>query len=104
LFSHLIYKDILSKLSPFDLLRAIDFPNESRQEGQALLDMPSLDEITGGISFADVDKGDYGRYVEASRIVTEEVGLTRGASGLIINGRVRLGVSLPATDRDVLCL
>ena len=100
MFSHLIYKDILSKLTPSDLLRAIDLPNESKQ-GQALLDMPSLDEITSGISFSDVDKGDYRRYVEASRIVAEKVGLTRGESGLIINGRVRLGVSLPTTNRDV---
>jgi UDP-glucose:glycoprotein glucosyltransferase len=104
LFSHLIYKDIFSKLTPSDLLRAIDFPNESKQEGQGLLDMPSLDEITSGISFSDVDKDDYRRYVEASRIVAEKVGLTRGDSGLIINGRVRVGVSLPATNRDVLRL
>ena len=104
LFSHLTYKNILSKVSSFDLLRAVDFPNESRQEGQVLLGMPSLDEITGGITFADVDKGNYRRYLEASRVASEEVGLVPGPPGLIVNGRVRLIVLLPASNRDRLRL
>ena len=101
LFSHLPYKNILSKVSSFDLLRAVDFPIESRQEGQVLLGMPSLDEITGGITFADVDKGNYRRYLEASRVATEEVDLASGASGLTANGRVRLTVLLPSSNRDM---
>ena len=102
LFSHLICKDILSKVSPSDLLKAIKSPDESRQGGQALLGMPSsLDEITSGITLADVDKGGYRRYVEASRVVAERVGLAPGASGLIINGRVRLFILLPVSNRDV---
>jgi UDP-glucose:glycoprotein glucosyltransferase len=101
LFSHLIYKDILSKVLPSDLLRAIDSPNESRQNGQALLDTHFLDEITGGITLADVDKEDYRRYMEASRVAAEKVGFVPGASGLIINGRVRLTVLLPVSNCDV---
>jgi hypothetical protein len=37
---------------------------------------------------ADIDKGDYRRYVEESRFVAKTVDLAPGASGLIINGRV----------------
>ena len=66
--------------------------------------MPSLDEITSGITFADVDKGNYRRYLEASRVVAEEVGLAPGASGLIVNGRVRFTVLLPASNCDMLRL
>jgi UDP-glucose:glycoprotein glucosyltransferase len=102
LFSHLIYKNILSKVLPSDLLRAFGSPNESRQGEQALLGIPSyMDEITGGITLADVDKGDYRRYVEASRVAAERVGLAPGSSGLIINGRVRLTVSLLISNRDM---
>jgi hypothetical protein len=102
LFSRLIYKDIISKVSPSDLLWAIESPTESRQGGQALLGMSRiLDEITGGIVLGDADKGEYRRYVEVSRVVAETVGLAPGASGLIINGRVRLTVSLPVSYRDV---
>jgi UDP-glucose:glycoprotein glucosyltransferase len=102
LFSHLIYKDILSKLSPSDLLRAIDSPDESRQGGQALLGMPSsLDEKAGGITFVDVDKGYYRWFVEASGVAAKRVGLSPGTSGLIINGRVRFPVSFPVSNCDV---
>ena len=66
--------------------------------------MPLLDEIAGGITFADVDKGNYRRYLETSRVVAEEVGLAPGASGLIVNGRVRLNVLLPASKCDMLRL
>jgi UDP-glucose:glycoprotein glucosyltransferase len=89
LFSHLIHKDILSKLSPSDLLRAIDSPNESKQGGQVLLGLrSSLEEITGSITFVDVNQGDYRWYVEASRVAAKRVGLAPGTSGLIINGRI----------------
>jgi UDP-glucose:glycoprotein glucosyltransferase len=101
LFSHLIYKDILSNVLPSDLLRAIDSPNDSRQGGQVLLGTPFLDEITGGITLADVDKDDYRRYMEASRVAAERVGLAPGASGLIINGRVRLTVLFLVSNCDV---
>jgi hypothetical protein len=49
----------------------------------------SLDEITGGVALADIDRDDYRRYVETSRLVANAAGLAPGASGLIINGRVR---------------
>lgn len=94
LFSYLIYKDILSRVSPSDLLRAIDLPNESRREGQTLLGIPSsLDEFTSGFTLAGVNKDDYRRYVEAGRLVAKKLGFAPGASGLIVNGRVRLAVS-----------
>jgi hypothetical protein len=91
LFSHLISKDIFSKVSPTDLLRAIDSPNESGQGGQVLLSMPSS---LGEVTLVDVDKDDYRRYVKAGRVAAERVGIAPGASGLIINGRVRFTVLL----------
>ncbi len=54
-----------------------------------------------GIILADVDKGDYCRYVEAGRVTAERVGLPPGASGLIVNGRVRLTVLLLVSNCDV---
>jgi UDP-glucose:glycoprotein glucosyltransferase len=98
LFSHLIFKDILSKVSPTDLLRAIDSPNDSGQGEQVLLSMPSsLDEIT----LADVVKDDYRRYVAAGRVAAERVGFAPGAFGLIINGRVRVTFLILVSNRDV---
>ena len=98
LFSHLISKDILSKVSPTDLLRAVDSSNELGQGGQVLLSMPSS---LGEVTLADVDKSDYHRYVKAGRVVAERVGIAPGASGLIINGRVRFTVLLLVSNRDV---
>ena len=89
LFSHLISKDIFSKVSSTDLLRAIDSPNESAQGGQVLLNMPSS---LGEVTLVDVDKDDYRRYVKTGRVVAERVGIAPGAFGLIINGRVRFTV------------
>jgi hypothetical protein len=48
-----------------------------------------LDEITGGVPLADIDRNDYRRYVEAGRLVANTAGLAPGASGLLINGRVK---------------
>ena len=45
---------------------------------------------------ADIDEDDYRRYVEASKLVAKRVDLAPGASGLIINGRVRLFVVRPS--------
>jgi UDP-glucose:glycoprotein glucosyltransferase len=101
LFSHLISKDIFSKVLPTDLLRAIDFPNESGQGGQVLLSMPSS---LGEVTLADVDKDDYRRYVKEGRVAAERVGIAPGASGLIINGRVRFTVLHIVSNRDVPCL
>lgn len=64
-FSHLISKDIFSKISSTDLLRAIDSPNESEQGGQVLLSMPSS---LGDVTLADVD---YRRYVKSGRVAAE---------------------------------
>ncbi|KAF8268079.1 UDP-glucose:Glycoprotein glucosyltransferase-domain-containing protein [Lactarius quietus] len=61
----------------------------SKQYGQTVLSANSpLDEITGGVALADIDRDDYRRYVEAGRIVAKTAGLAPGVSGLIINGRV----------------
>ena len=97
LFSHLISKGIFSKVLPTDLLRAINFCNESGQ-GQVLLSMPSS---LGEVTLADVDKDKYHRYVKAGRVAAERVGIAPGASGLIINGRVRFTVLLLVSNRDV---
>ena len=98
LFSHLVSKDIFSKISPTDLLRAIDSPNEPGQGGQVLLSMPSS---LGEVTLADVEKDDYRRYIKAGRVAAERVGIAPGASGLIINGRVRFTVLLLISNRDV---
>ena len=104
LFSHLVYKGLLSKVSPSNLLQAIDFLNQPRP-GQTLLDMPyAFDEITGGIALADLDEDVYHQYVEASRLVAEKVGLVPGAAGLIINGRVRITASNLFLKRDTPCI
>jgi hypothetical protein len=93
LFSHLIYKDLLSKVSAPDLLQTVGLHSESRPEQQTLLGiLSSLEEITGDLMLADTDKDDYRRFVEASILVAKKVGLAPGASGLVINGRVRLFV------------
>jgi len=98
LFSHLISKDIFSKILPTDLLRAIDSLNELGQEGQVLLSIPSS---LGEVTLADVDKGDYRRYVKAGKVAAERVGIAPGASGLIINGRVRFTILFLVSNRDV---
>lgn len=95
LFSHLVYKGLLLKASPSNLIRAIDLLSASSRKGQTLLEIPSFDEITGGITLANLDRDDYHRYTEASRLVAEKVGLVPGAAGLIINGRVRATLPIP---------
>jgi hypothetical protein len=94
LFSHLLYKGLLLKASPSNLIRAIDLLSASSRE-ETVLAMPSFDEITGGITLANIDRDDYHRYTEASRLVAEKVGLVPGAAGLIINGRVSLTLPIP---------
>ena len=62
----------------------------SKQHGQTVLSKSSpLDEITGGVALADIDRNDYGRYVEAGRMVAKTAGLAPGTSGLLVNGRVK---------------
>ena len=92
LFSHLIYKDLLSKVTAAQLLQALGPRGDSgfMQDGQTVLSVASpLDEITGGVALDDIDRDDYRRYVETSRLVAKTAGLAPGASGLIVNGRVR---------------
>jgi len=103
LFSHLLYKGLFSQTSPSNLLHVIALLSETSQEEQMLLEMPSsFVEVTGGITLADIDKDDYRRYIEVSRLVAEKVGLVPGTAGLIINGRVRVTASIPFPKRDVL--
>ncbi len=105
LFSHLVYKGLLSKASPSNLLQAIDLLSQPNRPGQTLQDMPySFDEITGGIALADLDEDVYRRYVHSSRLVAEKVGLVPGAAGLIINGRVRVTASILFPKRDTPCI
>jgi hypothetical protein len=95
LFSHLVYKGLLSKASPSNLLQAIDLLSQPNRPGQTQQDMPYFfDDITGGIAIADLDEGVYRQYIQSSRLVAEKVGLIPGAAGLIINGRVRVTVSI----------
>jgi hypothetical protein len=101
LFSHLVYKGLLLKALPSNLIRAIDLLSASSREGQTLLEMPSVDEITGGITLANLDKDDYHRYTEASRLVAEKVGLVPGAAGLIINGRVSVTHLIPFSKHEM---
>ena len=74
----------------------------SKQYGQTVLSAGSpLDEIAGGVALADIDRNDYLRYVEAGRLVAKKAGLEPGASGLLINGRVKfhpLLYALPPPD------
>jgi hypothetical protein len=86
LFLHLIYKDLLSKATASQLLQVLGPRGESgsKQHGQTVLIMSSpLGEITGGVALADIDRHDYRRYVEASRLVANTAGLAPGASGLL---------------------
>lgn len=103
LFSHLVSKGLLSKVSPSNLFQAIDFLSQPNRRGQTLLDMPyPFDEIMGGVAIADLDEDVYHGYVEASRLVAEKVGLVPGAAGLIINGRVSVTFSTIFLKRDTL--
>lgn len=71
LFSHLIYKDLLSKATASQLLQVLGSrgDSESKQHGQAVLSTSSLlDEITGCTALADIDRNDYWRYVDAGRL------------------------------------
>ena len=63
-----------------------------------LLSMPSS---LGEVTLADVEKDDYRRYIKAGRVAAERVGIAPGASGLIINGRVRFTFLLLISNRDV---
>ncbi|KAN0128696.1 hypothetical protein V8E53_013515 [Lactarius tabidus] len=91
LFSHLIRKGLLSKATALQLLQVLGPHGESgsKQHGQTVMSAASLlDEIMGGIALADIDRNDYGRYVEADRLVAKTVDVAPGAGGLLINGRV----------------
>jgi len=61
----------------------------------------SFNNVTGYFTLADIDKDDYRRYVEVSRLVAQKVGFAPGASGVIINGRVRLALSLPVPKCEI---
>ena len=104
LFSHLIYKDLLSKATASQLLQVLGPRSDlgSKQYGQTVLSTASpLDEITGGVALTDIDRNDYLRYVEAGRLVAKTASLEPGASGLFINGRVKfysLLCALPPSD------
>ena len=64
--------------------------SESKQYGQTVLSTASpLEEITRGVALADIDRNNYLRYVEAGRLIAKTAGLEPGASGLLINGRVK---------------
>ncbi|KAI0266194.1 UDP-glucose:glycoprotein glucosyltransferase-domain-containing protein [Gloeopeniophorella convolvens] len=88
LFSHLISKGLLSKVSASHLLEALGLGSEPVGEQTVLDTIISLEDITGGVPLEDVDKNDYRQYVEIGRLVAEKAGLAPGASGLIINGRI----------------
>ncbi|KAH8978341.1 UDP-glucose:glycoprotein glucosyltransferase-domain-containing protein [Lactarius akahatsu] len=91
LFSHLVYKDLLSKATASQLLQALGPRGDSgsRQNGQTVLSVASpLDEIAGGVALADIDQDDYQRYVHTGKLVAKMAGLAPGASGLFINGRI----------------
>lgn len=98
LFSHFIHKDFLSKATPSRLLQVLGPRGDpaSKQEGQTVLNMASqLDEITGGVALANIDRDDYRRYVEETgRMVAKTAGVAPGASGLIINGRMSFPFAL----------
>jgi hypothetical protein len=92
LFSHVIYQDLLSEATPSQLLQVLGPRGDSgsKQHGQTFLSMASLlGEVTGGVALADIDRNDHRRYVEAGRLVAKTAGLAPGASGFLINGRVR---------------
>src|SRR6266702_3994681 len=100
--------EIQRKATASQLLQALGPRGDSgsRQDGQTVLSVASpFDEITGGVTLADVDRDDYRRYVEAGRSVAKTAGLGPGASGLIINGRVRFHpLVCPFPPPDIMCL
>ncbi|KAF8266966.1 hypothetical protein EI94DRAFT_1802289 [Lactarius quietus] len=97
-YQRLIHKDFLSKATPSRLLQVLGSRGDPglKQEGQTVLNMASqLDEITGGVALANIDRDDYRRYVEeAGRMVAKTAGVAPGASGLIINGRMSFPFAL----------
>jgi hypothetical protein len=77
-FSCLIYKDLLSKATALQLLQVLGPRGDSgpKQHGQTVLNIPSpLNEITGGVALAEIDRNDYRRYVEAGRLVAKTADL-----------------------------
>ncbi|KAG5636220.1 hypothetical protein H0H81_008754 [Sphagnurus paluster] len=86
----LIDKQLLSKTTPEDLLRALALGDSTRtDEGQKPLSQEDLVQtLTGGVKVADFSAEGYANYVRASRLVARDIQISSGEQGLLINGRL----------------
>jgi UDP-glucose:glycoprotein glucosyltransferase len=91
LMSHLLHNDLLSKISPYQLLQALGLSPVS-VDGDVVQTVLSqeriLHEITGGVALADLDVRAFNDYVRSSRLLVRELRLSKGDHAVIMNGRV----------------
>lgn len=91
LVSHMLSGQGLQTTTPTRLLAALGFGSVTPAdvgEQTVLTQQSALEELMGGVALEDVDVPSYQRYVEASRAVVTELGLSPGEHGLLVNGRV----------------
>jgi UDP-glucose:glycoprotein glucosyltransferase len=89
--SYLIQNDLLSQLSPDQLLQALGFASVivDHDVGQTVLSQEhTLRAITGGVELAEADPEVFNDYLRSSRLLVRELRLKSGDQALIVNGRV----------------
>jgi UDP-glucose:glycoprotein glucosyltransferase len=90
LISHLVHKDLLSKLSPNELLQALGLASvvDGDNVQTALSQERILREISGGIALVDLDVDVFNDYMKSSRCLVRELRLDSGDHAVVVNGRV----------------
>lgn len=91
LISKLIQKASLSTVSPDQLLRALGFApvNFGHDGPQTVLSQEqTLRQLTGGAAFTDFDREVHADYVRACNSLIQELHLSPGDNGIVVNGRV----------------
>ncbi|KAF7345254.1 hypothetical protein MSAN_01902000 [Mycena sanguinolenta] len=89
LLSHLLAKNLLSKVSPARLLAALGLGAPvSLDAGGAQIPLAKDDDITDGVGLSGYSAEDYERFVRTSRLVARELQIAPGELGLVVNGRV----------------
>ncbi|KAF9495097.1 glycosyltransferase family 24 protein [Pleurotus eryngii] len=86
LLSHLVASDRLSKVTPGQLLRALN--NYVTISGDATQAPLSQVKELVGVDAAEFDATAYAAYVKAGLLISRKVHLRPGQQGLVVNGRV----------------
>lgn len=99
LISYLDHKNLLSKLSPNNLLQALGLVSVvDGDDVQTVLSQERiLREISGGVALVNLDVEIFNHYMRSSRRLVRELGLNSGDHAVIVNGRVSGFILLPVS-------